>query len=61
MILNIFYKQQEMKETFEDENRFGTSGLKTKTVSLATGLNKLNMTRRPSFGRGDELLNKSDC
>ena len=50
-----------MKETFEDENRFGTSGLKTKTVSLATGLNKLNVTRRPSFGRGDKLLNKSDC
>ena len=50
-----------MKETFEDENIFGTSGLKTKTMSLATGLNKLNMTRRPSFGRGNNLLNKSDC
>ena len=45
-----------MKETFEDENIFGTSGLKTKTMSLATGLNKLNMTRRPSFGRGNNLL-----
>ena len=49
-----------MKETFEDENRFEASGLKTKTVSLATGFNKLNITR-PSFGRGNNLLNKSDC
>ena len=44
-----------MKETFEAENKLGPSGLKTKTMSLATGLNNLNMTRRPSFGTGKIL------
>ena len=41
-----------MKETFEEVNKIEPSGLKTKTMSLATGLNKLNMTRRPSFSTG---------
>ena len=41
-----------MKETFEAEDKIGPRGLKTKTISLATGLNKLNMTRRQSYDTG---------
>ena len=52
-----------MKETFEEANRHGASSLKNKTMSLATGLNKLTMSmaRRPSFGSGDIILSSRDC